>query len=119
MATEETKPTAAIHRSCGGAVLGSLDGEVCFRCGAELREGDWLELGTPPPGATLDELRAYAERVSQESGMATVIVAAGGDHHEYAVTPEAVSGYADTVSGALIEALRERQALLGKEDSNG
>jgi hypothetical protein len=61
------------------------------------------------PDQTLDELRAYAERVSQESGMATVIVAVGGRHHEYAVPCEQLAGYIDVVSGALVESLRRRQ----------
>jgi hypothetical protein len=116
-AAEETRATDAVHRGCGGVVLVSLDGEICARCRAELREEDWLELGTPPPGATLDELRAYAERVSQESGMATVIVAHGGDHREYVVTSEALSRYTEPVSGALVEALRQRQELLGEESA--
>jgi hypothetical protein len=115
-ATEETKATDAIHRGCGGMVLDSLDGPVCARCHTELREEDGLELVTPPPGATLDELRLYAERVSQESGMATVIVAAGGDHREYVVTSEVVGRYKDPVIGALVESLLQRQELLDTED---
>ena len=50
--------------------------------------------------------------------MATVIVAAGGDQHEYVVTSEALGGYADPVSGALVEAFRPRQAVLGEEDGD-
>ena len=72
----------------------------------------------PPPGATLDELRAYAERVSQESGMATVIVAVDGGQREYVVTPEVLGRYTDAVSGALVEALRQRQVVLGEGGSD-
>jgi hypothetical protein len=110
--TEEVKATDAIHRGCGGMVAVSLDGETCARCGSELREEDWLTLDAPPPGATLDELRAYAERVSQESGTATVLVAVNGDHREYVVSSGVLGSYADAVSGALVEALRKRQELL-------
>jgi hypothetical protein len=116
MATEQTKATDAIHVGCGGAVVDSLDGPFCAKCHAELREEDWLNLDTPPPAATLDELRLYAERVSQASGMATVVVAHGGDHREYVVTSETLGSYKDPVSGALVEALRQRQELLSKED---
>ena len=118
-ATEETRATGAIHRGCGGMVLVSLDGEVCARCHAGLREEDWLTLNAPPPGATLDELRVYAERVSQASGMATVIVAAGTDQRAYVVTSEVLAAYSDTVSGALVEALRQRQSLLAEEAGRG
>jgi hypothetical protein len=67
-----------------------------------------------PPEVILDELRRYAERVSQESGMATVIVAVGGHQHECVVTPEVLAGYTDVVSGALVEALCQVQALAGE-----
>lgn len=68
-----------------------------------------------PPEVTLDELRRYAERVSQESGMATVIVAIGAHPHQYecAVTSGALAAYTDPVSGALVEALRQLQADTG------
>jgi acetyl esterase/lipase len=114
---EETCATDAIHLGCGGAVADSLDGPLCTRCAAELREADWLEPGTPPPGATLDELRQYAERVSQASGMATVIVAAGGGHHDYVVPPERLAAYTDPLSGALVEALRHQQERLTEATS--
>jgi hypothetical protein len=66
----------------------------------------------PPPGATLDELRRYAERVSQETGMATVIVVVNGTQPEYAVPPERLARYTDPAAGALIEALVQRQETL-------
>jgi hypothetical protein len=109
--TEETKATGAIHRGCGGTVLVSLDGEVCARCGTDLDEGDWLP-GAPPPGATLDELRLHAERISQESGMATVIVAVGGEQYEYVTSPAVLGRYTDPAVGALVEALHQRQGAL-------
>lgn len=118
-ATEETRAADAIHRGCGGAVVESLDGPLCAKCGAELREDDWLALGTPPPDATLDELRKYAERVSQASGMATVIVAHAGDHQEYVVTAGVLSNYTDPVIGALVHALRQRVELLGEGKGHG
>jgi hypothetical protein len=74
-----------------------------------------------PPEVILDELRRYAERVSQESGMATVIVAIGAHHRQYecAVTPEALAAYTDPVSGALVEALRQAQELGPGEGNSG
>jgi hypothetical protein len=111
-ATEETKATDLIHIGCGGTVLDSLDGPFCGRCRADLREEDWI--APPPPGASLDELRIYAERVSQETGMATVIVAVAGARQEYVATPGTLGAYKDAVSGALIQALRQRQELLGE-----
>jgi hypothetical protein len=60
----------------------------------------------PLPGAPLDEWRAYAERVSQETGMATVIVVAGGGYREYVVAPDLLRWYTDQAGGALAEALR-------------
>ena len=118
-ATEETRAADAIHRGCGGMVLDSLDGPLCAKCRAELREGEWLALDTPPPNATLDELRKYAERVSQASGMATVIVAHGGDHCEYVVTGGSLGGYKDDpVVGALAEALKQRLELLSEDNGH-
>jgi len=115
-ATEETNAADAIHLGCGGAVVDSLDGPLCAKCGAELREDEWLALGTPPPNATLDDLRKYAERVSQASGMATVIVAHGSDHQEFVVTRGSLSSYRDDpVIGALVEALKQRLELLDED----
>lgn len=111
-ASEEVKATDNIHIGCGGRVLVSLDGEVCVRCGAELREEDWFTPSPPPPGATLDELRVYAEHLSQKSGTATVIVAVGGSQHEYVVPSGARTAYTDDVVGALVESLRQRQAVI-------
>lgn len=76
------------------------------------------------PSGTLDELRAYAERVSQERGMATVIVAVGGAQHEYVVPPYVCARAKDAVAGALLDALKQRveQVDLGAsagEGSNG
>lgn len=77
-----------------------------------------MSIDTPRPGATLDELRLYAERVSQEFSMATVIVAVDGGQHEYVVTPSTLGDYHDVVIGALIGALRQRvgQAVTPLED---
>jgi hypothetical protein len=116
-ATEETKVTDSIHVGCGGMVLDSLDGPVCARCHTELRESDWLALDTPPPAATLDELRQYAERVSQASGMATVIVAHGGSHREFVVPSDSLGRHGDAAIDALVEAIRQRLEALSAEDS--
>ena len=59
-------------------------------------------------GWSLDELRTYAERVSQADGTATVLVVLG-QVHEYVVPTAALGRYQDPVTGALIEALRSRQ----------
>ena len=63
-------------------------------------------------GWSLTELRDYAERVSQEDGMATVLAAVDGEVHEYVVTSARLSRYQDVVTGALVEALRARQEYL-------
>lgn len=55
----------------------------------------------------LDSLRRYAERVSQESGAATVLVAVGtGPPIEFVVPAERLSDYTDLTTGALVEALK-------------
>ena len=63
-------------------------------------------------GWSLEQLREYAERVSQEDGMATVLVAVDGEVHEYVVTSARLSRYQDPVTGALVESLRARQDQL-------
>lgn len=79
--------------------------------------GDGPELDAPPPDATLDDLRTYAEQLSQASGMATVIVAVNGDHHEYVATSGGLARYTDPVIGALVEALLGRLETVGEEVS--
>ena len=63
-------------------------------------------------GWSVDQLREYAERVSQEDGMATVLVAVDGDVHEFIATSARLGHYQDVVTGALVESLRARQAQL-------
>lgn len=55
----EVKATGYLHRGCGGAVLVSLDGASCARCGAELQEDDWFTPGEQPrqiPGRVPEHL---------------------------------------------------------------
>jgi acetyl esterase/lipase len=66
---------------------------------------------------TLDELRQYAERVSQASGMATVIVAHGGSHREFVVPCDSLGRHGDAAIDALVEAIRQRLEALSAEDS--
>jgi hypothetical protein len=68
---------------------------------------------------TISRLRDYAEQLSQEGGMATVLIALGTDPvREYVVTPGAYRAYADPVTGVLVQALTQHLETLDREAGN-